>query len=213
MQMEIDGAMVDVMPVSKVQEYSKTQDWYNADLDAVGNKRHASAMAQGTKALEESEATHAAALLAATQVNSGKSNEVIEGLTSQVSTITATMKAFEQRALDAELKSKTGSLKGDLAALMGGVEDPYVRNGHINDAMNTATVNGEVAQFTLKSGAFGGPAEYLAQLQNEFPQHFTSNQPGGVGLTGGTGKVPVPNKPYSEMSVPEKAAYLEQKGK
>jgi len=211
--MEIEGVMVDVMPVSKVQEYSKTQEWYNADLDAVGNKRHASAMAQGTKSLEEANAVHAAELLAATQVNSGKRDEVIEGLTSQVSTVTASMKAFEQRAIDAELKSRTGSLKGDLAALMGGVEDGYTRNSHINDAMKTATVNGDVAQFTLKSGAFGGAAEYVAQLQAEFPQHFTSKQPGGSGLTGGQGNVPVPNKPFKDMTVPEKAAYLESKRK
>ena len=213
MQMEVDGVMVDVMPVSKVQEYSKTQDWYNTDLDAVGNKRHASAMAQGTKSLEELQATHAAELAASKQVHSGKRDEVIEGLTTQVNTVTETMKNWEKRAIDAELKSRTGSLKGDLAAVMGGVEDDYIRNGHINDAMKTATVNGDVAQFTLKSGAFGCAAEMLAELQAEYPQHFLSKQPAGSGVNGGATNVVVPNKPYGEMNVAEKAAYLEQKRK
>lgn len=214
MQMEVDGVMVDVMPVSKVQEYSKTQDWYNSDLDAVGNKRHASAMAQGTKSLEEARVLHASELQQAQTLATGSNSDKMQALLDANSTLT---KGFNDLKTDLATEKENGiksTHKATLASALSSVADEFVRESLIESGMKSLIV-GEDGQmyFKLDTGEMVDASRLAESYSNKYPQHFLLNQPSGAGITGGNTNVAVPNKPYKDMSIPEKAAYLEQKGK
>ena len=215
MQIKVGEEMVEV-DNSTILEGFRNEPDYNAEVDRIAEKR-ANNAALETKStyeatLSQMKVDHEAELKAIQQVNSGKKSEETQGLTAQIETLTKTMNAFEQRANDAELKVKTSSLKSDLATAMADVSDEYLRGSHIKDAMVRAKVNGDTAQFELKTGAFGNASDMVAEIKSEFPQHFTSKQPNGNGINGGalTGVGLLNSALGGDMA--SKMAYVEQNG-
>lgn len=188
MQHEVNGEMVEI-PNEDILKNFKNDKAYNDEVDRIVDGRVNTFKTEITTtndtALSQLKSDHATELEAAKNVNSGKKDLEIQGLTTQIGTLTKTMKGFEDRALQAEQNGKLGALKTSLASAMSGVPDDFVRDGHINQAMSKAKINGDVVQFELSTGAFGGVAEMISEIQTGYPQHFASKQPNGNGVKGG----------------------------
>jgi len=129
MLIDIDGEKKEVAFSAIDADSLRNDKDYNTELDRIiagkTNTFETQYKAEHETTLSQLKSDHAAELETAKKVNSGKRDDVIEGMTTQIETITKTMQAFEQRAIDAELSGKTGSLKTELTSAMMGVPDEY----------------------------------------------------------------------------------------
>jgi hypothetical protein len=154
---------------------------------------------------------HNTALEDAKKVQSGEKDEQIEGLKNQIQTITDSFTTSEANRVQSEKDSAKSSVEGKLIIALDGVSDPYNKTNITRDAMDK--FDADTGQFKLSTGVMGGIVEVVAEMMAVHPDKFLSKQPPGNNVNGGGNNTIVPNKPYAEMNVAEKAAYLEQKNK
>ncbi len=160
---------------------------YNAELDRMRLKGEAGVRdaltGEHSTSLEALKSTHAVELEAAQKVSGGKRDEQIEGLTTQIKTLTDSFNTSELARTELLKVNKTSVIENELINGLSGVKDPYDKTNITRDAM--ARLNPETGMFALSTGAEGGVKDIVLELQGLHPGRFLSNQPNGNGITGG----------------------------
>lgn len=176
-----------------ILEALKSTPEYNAEVDRIKlngiTEANTALTGQHTTAIDQLNATHASALQAANMVSSGKSSEQIEGLISQVQTLTETVKTSESNNVALQLKNKLGDIQTELINDLDGVINAYDKQNLTRDAM--ALLNPETGKFRLVNGVEGTVSEIVAELKQIHPDRFGSKQPAGAGIRGGQTGSPV----------------------
>jgi len=221
MKIEIDGKTVEVDNAVAMAALKDAPE-YNAELDRMRVKgetdtrtaltgEHTTATEALNAKIQSMTASHESALEAAKLVGSDEKDEVIKGLKTQMEEITTSFKTSEENRIQSEKDSAKSSVEGKLIIALDGVNDPYNKTNITRDAMDK--FDADTGQFKLSTGVMGGIVEVVAEMMAVHPDKFLSKQPPGNNVNGGGNNTIVPNKPYTEMNVAEKAAYLEQKNK
>ena len=170
-----------------IMEAMKNTPEYNAELDRMKLKGAEEAKTtltgEHTSAMDQIAATHAAALEAANKVSSGKSSDAIEGLKTQIETLTNSFNTSQSDNAALLLKNKTGAVQTELINNLDGVIDSYDKQNLTRDAMTL--LDPATGQFKLASGAMGTVSDIVAELKTIHPDRFGSKQPPGAGIKGG----------------------------
>jgi len=217
MIVQVEGKDVEISNEAAMAGLKETPE-YNAELDRMRLKGEAGVRdtltGEHSTSLEALRSTHAQELASVKTLSTGKVSDQMQVLINANAELT---QSFTQLKGDLAAEKENGikaGLQSQLAASLASVGDDLVRNTLIENGMKNAII-GEDGQpyFKLKDGIIGDSKAMASQFAAEYPNHFLSNQPSGAGIKGGTGNVPVPNKPYKDMNTAEKAAYLETKRK
>lgn len=201
MEIEYEGKMITV-PDSVGMAALKSSPEYNAELDRMKSKgadeTRTTLTGEHTSAMDQIAVTHADALEAANKVSSGKSSDAIEGLKTQIETLTNSFNTSQSDNAALLLKNKTGAVQTELINGLDGVIDGYDKQNLTRDAMTL--LDPATGQFKLASGAMGTVADIVAELKTIHPDRFGSNQPNGAGLRGGQGATSTSTNPTDKQT-------------
>ena len=184
-----DGSVVNV-PDNAVQEGVKDSQWYNSELDRVRIKGETTVRdtltAEHSQKVADLTSDYDSKLESASKLSSGKKDEQIQELITMNQTLNGRIDGLISENQAKDLESKKGSLKATLAnALAGNVADEFVRDSMISSTMQN-TISTESGDLGFKVGDVVGNVDtVINDLKAKYPQHFTSNQPNGLGVKGG----------------------------
>ena len=186
MEYEVNGEKVDI-PDADILSNFKNDPAYNAEIDRIvagkTNTFETQFKSESEAAMSQLKSDHQIELDASKAVATGKGNEAMEGLKTQIQLLTDNFKASEQRAADLTKENKTVTVTNEITNALSLVKDPYDKQNLTRDAMSLYDT--ESGQFKLDSGAMGGLDDVVKQMQGIHPGRFTSKQPNGPGVNGG----------------------------
>ena len=212
MDYEVDGQVISI-PDDKVQEYAKSQEWYNQSLDAMREKGFNAGKSKWEAEREELVGTYTREIENTKKATSSKASEREEALLERFAAVENTLKEEREARISAERNAKLSGVKNDVINALGDVTDDYYRNGLTRDAMEAYDV--EAGSFTLSTGESGDIQALVSEFKAKYPPQFKSKQPNGMGINGGalSNSVTIPKDlSFDKMSVAQKVAYMEQKG-
>ena len=213
MEFEVNGEKVDI-PDADILANFKNDPAYNAEIDRIvagkTNTLETKYKSESEAAMSQLKSDHQIELDASKAVATGKGNEAMEGLKTQIQLLTDNFNASEKRAADLTKENKTATVTNDITNALSSVQDPYDKQNLTRDALSTYDI--ESGQFKLDSGAMGGLDDVVKQMQGIHPGRFVSKQPKGPGVNGGTLTGPNLLKAALGGDMASKMAYAEQHG-
>lgn len=179
---EVDGQVVSI-PDDKVQEYAKSQKWYNETLDSVREKGFLAAKQKWEAEKEELVGTYTREIENTKKSTSSKASEREEALLERFASVEKTLKEEREARLQAEKNAKLSEVKNQVTNALGDVIDDYYRRGLSRDALEAYDI--ETDKFTLPTGESGSLEDLVENFKVEYAPQFKSKQPNGTGINGG----------------------------
>jgi hypothetical protein len=189
MDFDIDGTTVTV-PDEQVSKGASTLPNYNTEIDRIVDKRvgefkntQETTFAADRDALI---ATHSQELAEAKTLTTGSKSEKDNLLIQANTDMQNQINDLKNGLASEKLEGKKSSLRNDLTSGLSGVTDDLVRNSLIRNAMDTVIQGDDGSMyFKVEGGALISAGDMAKQYEATYPKHFKSDQPQGLGLTGG----------------------------
>jgi len=218
MDFDVDGTTVSV-PDEQVSKGASTLPSYNTEIDRIVDKRVGDFKStQETTYAADKEtliATHAKELADYKTLNTGSKNDQNNLLIQANEDMQTQINELKNGLASEKLEVRKSTLKNDLTSGLSGVNDDLVRNSLIRNAMDTVIQGDDGSMyFKAEGGALISAVDMAKQYETTYPQHFKSDQPQGLGLTGGalaTGPSLLKAALGGDMAA--KLAYSEQHGR
>jgi len=189
MEFDVDGTTVSV-PDEQVSKGASTLSNYNTEIDRIVDKRVGEFKStQETTYAADKEAliaTHTQELADAKTLATGSKNERDNLLIQANEDMQTQINELKNGLASEKLEGRKSALKNDLTSGLSGVNDDLVRNSLIRNAMDTVIQGDDGSMyFKAEGGALISAGDMAKQYETTYPQHFKSDQPQGLGLTGG----------------------------